>query len=215
MNINTFIKATTFSFLFIFTIAAKGQSNDRWVKGEVDLVSGKTIRGNIQFDLETNELLVITNNQKAKLFTSVNVESFQVIDDEAEMSRYFFSLPYKVEKHYEKNIFFELLSEGHITLLSRSVWSEVPVYYQDPNGMVTNTYSRSIVLEQFYFILEDGEIITSEPTIKDLLANGIFPEIAASDITSFVKRQKLKIHKRVDMITLINFYNRNRTNYIN
>lgn len=215
MNINIFR-----SFILLLSLSsayytANGQSGNRWVKGEVDLISGKTIRGNIQFDLETNEILVITNNQKAKLFTSVNVESFQVIDDDAEISRYFFSLPYRVEKHFEKNIFFELLNEGHITLLSRSVWSEIPVYHQEANGMVTNTYSRSIVIEQFYFILENGEIITAEPTIEDLLANGVFPSKAETDITTFTKSQKLKIYKREDMIALIQFYNRNRTNYIN
>lgn len=194
-------------FLSILPVFAFGQkySMEFWHDGEMDLEKGKTMRGKIKYDLETESIQFMEGNV-LRSFSSSNVDAFQIVDALDNRVRYFYSLPYTILGQFQRNKFFELLTEGYYTLLAREKLVERVRNVNDPFSPVGFNTVRYFYLEyDFYLVGPDGEIVQvqgSRP--KDVIE---YFKGKEDQLTSYIKENRLHLEEWRDMTKLVNFYN--------
>ena len=122
-------------------------------EGELVLLDGDTLRGQIKYDLE-NDLIQIVVNETVQTYSSRKILFFSIYDKTVDMFRNFYSIPYEVQPNYEIPILFEVLYEGKLSLLAREaiVTETVPQYSYMYRSSVNMTRTR---LDYEYYFLDD------------------------------------------------------------
>ena len=197
------------SLILLLTISVVGHaqkySMDFWHDGEMDVNSGKTLRGKIKYDLEAESIQFMEGNV-LRSYSASNVDAFQIVDALDNRVRYFYSLPYTYQNQYQKNHFFELLTEGYFTLLAREKLVERVRNVNDPFSPVGfNTY-RVFFLEYDFFLVDpSGEIISitsSKPKEVIEILKG-----KEEKLETYIKQNRLRLEEWEDMTKLVSYYN--------
>lgn len=192
-------------FLFLIlvlvsTVQAQQFAFEYWHAGKAVLDSGDTLRGNIKYDMQS-DILQIQIENKLESFTARKILFFEIFDGTVKRYRNFYSLPYSAAGQYKVPIFFELMTEGDVTLLCREALeyrtSTSPFYYY-------GTYSR-LVLVYKYFILRDNGNIEEFKGKKndwyDLMRK------KQSEVEQFVKSNKLDLDDKYELQRVVEYYN--------
>lgn len=200
-----------FSFLILlisFAVsAAKAQDlpNEMWHPGMVVLDSEDTLKGKIQYDFESN-LLQYSVDKRIRTFSSQNVLYFSFHCQFFKRFRYVYSLPYQIKGRMNAPIFFEILEEGRITLMTREfVITESSNRFGNPLYNSSRNFSgRKILTYDYYLLTENGDIDELSEKKKDL-----YPYFGGlSDIMKdYIKENRLKVDKQVDLIEIIDHFN--------
>lgn len=189
-------------FIFSLSIVAKAQQwpFELWHEGKVILVSGDTLKGLVKYDLQQD--LVQYNSQRGgvEAYTARKVLYFEIFDTTVGQYRQFFALPYNATTGYRTPVFFELLEEGKITLLTREKLEyrtySSPYYY--------GSYSRMELTYKFYLLEENGSITEFIGKKSDLLQ---LMKRHAQEVEDFMRQNKLSIDDRHDFARIVNYYN--------
>lgn len=197
-----------FCFLFTFLPSyAQQLSKDFWHDGEVNLFSGETLKGRLWYDLD-NDNIQLQYGGALKSFSAFQVESFDFFDEIMKMPRTFYALPYSKKDGYTTPVFFELFTEGYLSLLNREI-----ITYRTtmPMGFWGWGYrpfmGASIpVLEDSYYVLlvKDEKVVKISDIKKDL-----FPMMAdkSQEVEGFIGANRIRLDRRGDLIRLFDFYN--------
>src|SRR5688572_26176927 len=126
----------------LITITANAQewAFELWHDGKMVLTTGDTLRGLIKYDLQQD--LVQYNNKKGSIqaYTARKVLFFEIFDSTVDQYRQFYALPYNASTGYRAPVFFELLAEGKMTLLTRESLEyqtvSSPYYYGSYNKLI-------------------------------------------------------------------------------
>jgi hypothetical protein len=173
---------------------------DLWHDGKLVLESGDTIKGSIKYDL--NDLLQIKYSGRLESFTARKVVFFEIFDQSYKRYRDFYSLPFSSTGGYKTPVFFEILTEGKITVLSREkieyrTYSSPMFYY--------GGYSSRLVLVNIYFLLrENGNIEQFSGKRSDwynLMGN------RENDVHEYAKENRLDLDRKYDLKRVIDYYN--------
>ncbi len=189
-------------------------SLESWHRGNVTLNDGRTIEGSLMYNFDKNSLLVKTPEGKTFSFSAMGVTAFEITDAIKGKQRQFYAIPYQTDEQYKRPIFFELLLESDIALLSREtiVEEQVPIgaIYGIGMGMAipyTPMNYRLVKREVFsYYMLDKDNKIT-------LLEHNDAKKLAAqfgekrSQIASFIESNKLNLKNPEDMIRLFVYVN--------
>jgi hypothetical protein len=199
------------SFIFMLLalpgLEAQQLSRDFWHDGEVNLFSGETLKGKLRYDLE-NDNIQLQYGGTIKSYSAFQVESFQFFDEIMKMPRSFYALPYTKSGDYETPTFFELFTEGFLTLLNREMITYRTTY---PAGFWGWGYRPMMgasipVLEDAYYILEmKNEKVIKVTDIKKQL-NELMGD-KAQEVESFVNANRIRVDRRGDLVRLFDFYN--------
>lgn len=189
-------------FLVLLTSVVYSQRfpSDFWHEGKMVLEDGDTLRGNIKYDLQ-NDLLQLESNNRLESFTARKVLFFEIFDKTIKHYRQFYSLPYTTSGQYKAPVFFELLSEGKITLLCR----EALEYRNYPSSFYYYGSTTRLVLVNKFFLLKDNGTI--EPFIGkrsdliDLLGNQGEP------VEKYMKANKLNVDDKYEFAQIVSYYN--------
>jgi len=189
-------------FLVLLTSVVYSQRfpSDFWHEGKMVLEDGDTLRGNIKYDLQ-NDLLQLESNNRLESFTARKVLFFEIFDKTIKRYRQFYSLPYTTSGQYKAPVFFELLSEGKITLLCR----EALEYRNYPSTFYYYGSTTRLVLVNKFFLLKDNGTI--EPFIGkrsdfiDLLGNQGEP------VEKYMKGNKLNVDDKYEFAQIVSYYN--------
>ncbi|MFT6867671.1 MAG: hypothetical protein ACJA08_002515 [Cyclobacteriaceae bacterium] len=197
------MRNTLFLSLLLFAIVCRAQnfSSEVWHDGYAVTVEQDTIRGFIKYDMVSNIILVSRNNV-VQSFSSHKVFYVQIFDKLVENYRQFYSIPYSVNFDYEVPILFEVLYEGPLSLLSREAITTETV--NSASGLYGNSFMREVVNYSYYFLDKQGKIDFFSGRKADLL------EIMAkkqSQITNFIKKNKMDTGNIRDLIRITAFYN--------
>jgi hypothetical protein len=171
-----------------------------WHHGEVVLVNGDTLTGLVKYNLAKNIVeFGKGDTRRPDIFIAARVVSFKVQDVSSNRIRKFFTLPYAVSSNYETMVFFELLVDGEITILSREFLrmiaaSPTPAY---PEAART-------VLGYKFFLLDNAGIVEIDDLEKKLI--GYFGE-KAKQVEDYVRDEQLTFEKDGDVQKIISFYN--------
>jgi hypothetical protein len=171
-----------------------------WHEGKVVLDGGDTLRGKLQYNMQT-ELVQLQTNQKLETLTPRKVVFFEIFDQTVNRYRQFYSLPFALTGQYKAPVFFELLTEGKLTLLSRE-----KLEYRTYSSFYFygGTYTRLVLTNLYYLLKENGTIQEFNGKRND------FYELMGSkkdEVEKYVKANRLDFANKYNVVRIIEYYN--------
>jgi hypothetical protein len=200
LTIKTILFAVAFLPVFHTTSAQRYFPSELWHDGKMVLVSGDTLKGLLKYDFQENLVQFVLNNQKAEIFHARKVLYFEIFDETVHKYRKFFALPYSNASNYKAPVFFELLEEGKITLLSR----ELVEYKTYNNAFYGGSYSRLVQNYYYYLLKEDGTLEDfrgSKNDLIDLMGN------KGKSVEKYIKANRLDFDDKYDVARIVAYYN--------
>ena len=182
-----------------FTAHAQQWAFESWHDGKIVLESGDTLKGLIKYDLQ-QDLVQYNKKGSIEAFGARKVLYVEIFDQSVNKYRQFFSLPYSATGSYRTPVFFELLSEGKITLLTR----ESLEYRTYSSPYYFGSYTRQVLVYR-YFILQENGVITEFVGKKNDLLNLMGKH--AKDVDEYIKVNKLKMEDPGDFTKIVAYYN--------
>lgn len=171
-----------------------------WHEGKIILDSGDTLKGSVKYDMQTDLLQYqLENNHQS--FSARNAVFFEIFDATIKQYRQFYSLPYSVSSGYKTPVFFELLTEGKITLLSR----EALEYRTYSNSFYYYGNNTRLILVYKYFMLQENGSITEYIGKKDDWLD--FMGNQAKEVEKYAKANKLSFDDKYELVKIISYYN--------
>lgn len=198
------IKHIAFSAVLFLTVhqgfSQRNWPSELWHEGRIVLTDGDTLRGMLKYDFQQNLVQYTVTNRQAEIYTARKILFFEIFDETVHKYRKFFVLPYSNPSNYKAPMFFELLEEGKITLLSR----ELLEYKTYNNAFYGGSYSR-LVLTHYYFLLkEDGSIEDFRGNRNDLLS---LMGNKSRTVEKYAKENRLDFDDKYDMAKIVAYYN--------
>jgi len=188
--------------LVLATVVAHGQPwpSELWHEGQVVLDTGDTLKGKIKYDLKQDLIQYNVPNQRTDAFSARKVLSFEIFDESVRRYRQFFALPYAGQSQYRTPVFFELLTEGKLTLLSR----EAIEFRTYSSPYYLGSYSREILVNHYFFLDNEGNIQEFKGTKADLMN---LMGKKSDDVEKYMKTNRLKIDDKYDFAQVVAYYN--------
>ncbi len=174
--------------------------SELWHPGKLVLDTGDTLKGTIKYDLP-NDLLQFQASNKNETFTSRKVLLFEIFDGTSKEYRQFYSLPYAAAGGYKAPVFFELLEEGKITLLSRE--SIEYRTYSNPYSYY-GSYSRMVLVHKYYLLEENGDIREFNEKKNDWLA---LMGNKGEEVQKYAKANRLSFDDKNELSKIVAYYN--------
>ena len=186
--------------LCIATSAQRNWPSELWHDGKIVLVEGDTLKGLVKYDFQQNLVQYIVNNKKAEIYSAKKVLFFEIFDETVHKYRRFFVLPYVNTSNYKAPVFFELLEEGKMTLLSR----ELLEYRTYNNSFYGGSYSRLVQTYSYFLLKEDGTIEDFRGNKNDLIA---MMGNKGKDVEKYIKANRLDFDDKYDVARIVAYYN--------
>lgn len=191
-----------FLLLFVLTISgAIGQQFpfEFWHEGKVVLETQDTLKGKVKYDPQ-NDLIQLERNGRFETFTSRKAVFYEIFDQGLNNYRQFYALPYSVNGGYKTPVFFELLTEGKLTLLSR----ETLEYRNTSAGYFYGSVTRLVLVHKYFLLDEDGGINAVIGDKNDFLA---MMDSRQEEVRKYIKANRLNLERRPDIVRAIAYYN--------
>ena len=194
--------SSVFVLLFFLSVTVEAQQfpSDLWHEGKIILLEGDTLKGNIKYDLQQDLVQYGIADQRTTAFSARKVLFFEIFDTSVRKYRQFFALPFTTTSGYKAPVFFELLEEGKMTLLSRE--SVEYRTYSSPYYM--GSYSRLVLVYKYYFLDEKGNISEFTGNKNDLLE---LMNKKSDEVEKYIKANKLKFDDKYDFARIVAYYN--------
>ena len=191
-----------FALLFFLSVPVVAQQfpSDLWHEGKIILLEGDTLKGNIKYDLQQDLVQYGIADQRTTAFSARKVLFFEIFDTSVRKYRQFFALPFTTVSGYKAPVFFELLEEGKMTLLSRE--SVEYRTYSSPYYM--GSYSRLVLVYKYYFLDEKGNISEFTGNKNDLLN---LMNKKSDEVEKYIKANKLRYDDKYDFARIVAYYN--------
>jgi hypothetical protein len=188
--------------LFFMTLQVHGQQfpSDLWHDGKIILLEGDTLRGSVKYDLQQDLVQYSVANQHITAYSARKVLFFEIFDTSVRKYRQFFALPFSTVSSYRAPVFFELLEEGKMTLLSRE--SIEYRTYNSPYYM--GSYSRLVLVYKYFIMDEHGNITEFTGNKNDLLD---LMNKKSDEVEKYIKANKLKYDDKYDFAKIVAYYN--------
>ncbi len=198
------MKAKSALIIYLFfgltTSYAQQFAFEYWHEGKIVLETGDTLKGAVKYDMQS-DLLQFQENEKNQSFTARKVLFYEIFDVTTKQYRQFYSLPYSVSNGYKAPVFFELLSEGKITLLCR----EALEYRSYSSSFYSFGSTTRLILVYKYFLLQDdGNIVDYVGKKNDWLdLMGKY----SGDVQRYAKANKLSFDDKSELVKIVAYYN--------
>ncbi len=187
--------------LLIVCLSAEAQQFpfELWHEGKIVTEQGDTLKGLVNYNMQT-DLLQLQANRKLESFTARKVLYCEIFDATVKRYRQFFSLPYALSGEYKAPVFFELLCEGKITLLTR----EYLEYRTFTYGYGFGSYTRLVLVQRYFLLKENGNVEEFRGKRGDWLD---MMKSRADDVSKFAKQNRLSFDEKYELSQIIDYYN--------
>jgi len=195
------MKKLLFVFALLISLAAEAQqfSFEFWHNGYLILEGGDTLKGQLKYNLQTDLLQLKTANH-LETYTARKVVFFEIFDAITKDYRKFYSLPYAANNGYKAPVFFELLTEGKMTLLAR----ESVEYKTYSSFYYYGSYTRLVLVYKYFLLGENGEISEFRGKRNDWLYEmGNYGD----EVQKYAKSNKLDFDEKKDLTRIVEYYN--------
>ena len=194
-----------FALTFFFTLAhsnlqAQQWPFELWHEGKIILESGDTLRGLIKYDFAQDLVQYNFDDKRTEAFSARKVLYFEIFDNTVRKYRQIFALPYTNSSGYRAPVFFELLEEGKMTLLSR----ELLEYRSNTSPYYLGSFTRQVLVNKYFFLDEKGNITEFTGNKSDLLN---LMGKKSDDVEKYIKTNKLKYDDKYDFARIVAYYN--------
>lgn len=170
-----------------------------WHEGKIIRDIGDTLKGSIRYNLERNIVEYSPDDRTVTVFTPRKVLFFEIFDNTVHRYRQFFALPYAEGGSYETPMFFELLTEGKITLLSK----EAVEVRSDPR-FYGGFYNRQVLVYSYFIMNDKGKIVPfsgKRNDLRDLMGRH------ADAVDDYIRVNRLRVEERADLARAVAYYN--------
>jgi hypothetical protein len=181
-------------------VAAQKFPSDLWHEGKIVLLEGDTLRGSVKYDLQQDLVQYGVANERTTAYSARKVLFFEIFDNSVRRYRQFFALPFTTTSGYKAPVFFELLEEGKLTLLSRE--SVEYRTYNSPYYM--GSYSRLVLVYKYYFLDDKGNISEFTGNKNDLIQ---LMKNKGDEVEKYIKANKLRHDDKHDFSRIVAYYN--------
>jgi hypothetical protein len=186
--------------LIAHVATAQQWSFELWHEGKVILTEGDTLKGLVKYDFQNDLVQLIEANRKAEVYTARKVLFFEIYDETVKRYRQFYALPYGIAGNYKAPVFFELLQDGKMTLLSRE-HLETRNY---STSYYMGSYSKVILVNKYFFLEENGDIFEFNGNRNDLLN---LMGKKGDDVENYMKANHLRFDDKYDLTRIVAYYN--------
>lgn len=190
------------AFCILLSASAKAQNwpFELWHEGKIVLLTGDTLKGLVKYDLQQDLVQYNLPDKKTEAYTARKVLFFEIFDGTVHRYRQFFALPYSTAGNYKAPIFFELLEEGKMTLLSREA-----IEYRTYNSpYYVGSYTRQVLVYKYFFLEENGmitEFVGNKSDLLNLMGR------RSEDVEKYMKANRLKVDDKYDFARIVAYYN--------
>ena len=173
-----------------------------WHSGHAVLTTGDTLNGEVKYDL-VNDIIRVNTGSKIHTLSARKIFFFEIFDVTVDTYRQFYVLPFNVTTDYKASLIFEVIFEGHMTLLARETivnkTSQYNSYYWSGG-----TYTRQVLSYDFYFLDNKGNITFYTKKKRDLIS---ILSNRRSEIDKYIRKNSLKVDKKRDLARIVSYYN--------
>jgi len=197
--------ARLIALVLFFTLAnikvsAQQWPFELWHEGKIILESGDTLRGLVKYDFAQDLVQYNFDDKRTEAFSARKVLFFEIFDNTVNKYRQIFALPFTNSTGYRAPVFFELLEEGKMTLLSR----EVLEYRNYTSPYYIGSFTRQVLVNKYFFLDQKGNIAEFTGNKTDLLN---LMGKKSDDVEKYIKANKLKYEDKYDFARIVAYYN--------
>lgn len=171
-----------------------------WHEGKIVLLDGDTLKGFVKYNLQQDLVQYNLTDKVVEAFSARKILFFEIFDATVHKYRQFYALPYSSSSGYKAPVFFELLAEGKMTLLTR----EALEYRTYNSPYYIGSYSRQVMAYKFFILDEKGNIQEFTGTKHDLLK---MMGKKSEEVEKYMKSNRLKFDDRYDLAKIVAYYN--------
>jgi hypothetical protein len=182
------------------TSRAQQWPSELWHEGKIVLAEGDTLRGLIKYDFQQDLVQYNLSDKRTEAFSARKILYFEIFDNSVRKYRQIFALPYTNTSGYRAPIFFELLQEGKLTLLSR----ESLEYRTYNSPYYIGSFSRQVLVNKYFFLDEKGNITEFTGNKSDLLD---LMGKKSDEVEKYIKANRLKYDDKYDFARIVAYYN--------
>lgn len=181
-------------------VSAQQWPFELWHEGKIVLESGDTLRGLVKYDFQQDLVQYTPDDKKTEAFSARKVLFFEIFDNTVKKYRQIFALPFTNSTGYRAPVFFELLEEGKMTLLSR----EVLEYRNYTSPYYVGSFTRQVLVNKYFFLDQKGNITEFTGNKSDLLN---LMGKKSDDVEKYIKANRLKYDDKYDFARIVAYYN--------
>lgn len=213
---------TVFTLLYLLPNLSSAQFRSsidvqEWPEGRIILTSGDVLEGPVTYYRQQDIINVTHEDGTITSLTPVNVEEFVLKEMPTGLPHLFKTYRWDLGKDYtdfKKPTFFEQLSEGKLSIISRETYLTHDISHAGnlrPSGNYYDNTALSAgdgwierVKRLYYVLLPDGDIVTLRNVRKDLFK--LFGK-KAPKVKEFIKVNNLGYEKPHELVAIVNYYN--------
>lgn len=201
------MKKVLVALFFISGIAHTGQaaappylSQGFWCPGQVTLTDQRVVAGEINYDLKYNAIQV-RHNDVVRTYTAEKIAHFEFFDQVKHRERHYVAIDQQLDEGYQRKTFFEVLTEGDLTILRKSKYVRKPRVTEDPRA--PHIYLNAVCRHDYY-VYNQGEFFE----INDFKEQ-VLPLMSGYEelVQQYIKRCKLKLRKINEQMRVVHLYN--------
>jgi hypothetical protein len=181
-------------------VSAQQWSFEYWHEGKAVLESGDTLKGKIKYEID-KDLIQIDVQGALQSLTSRKVIFYEIFDAVSGRYRQFYSVPFSLTGGYKAPTFFELLSEGKLTLLAREALENRSYntgYY------AYGTINRLVLVDKYFVLDEKGNVNPFSGKRADLLE---LMKSRDEEIKRFMRTSNVDMDRKSDVVRTFAYYN--------
>jgi hypothetical protein len=188
--------------LFFSGVAVFAQqwSFEYWHDGKAVLESGDTLKGRIKYEID-KDLIQVDVKGSMQSLTSRKVVYYEIFDAVSGRYRQFYSIPFSLSGGYKTPTFFELLSEGKLTLVAREAL-ENRSYNTGYYGY--GTINRLVLVDKYFVLNEQGDINPFSGKKNELLE---LMKNREDEIKRFIRTSNVNLERKSDVVRTFAYYN--------
>ena len=177
------------------------------------LTTGDTIKGKIKYNLQ-EEVIQIENKDKVATFNAAQLTYFEVKPDRLREERVFYSIPLRNKAGYFQPRFYELMSQGEVSLLGREYIAVVtqagntsfirPMNSSFASIVMSSANTRKFMAYKLFLANSKGDVIPLGETVKSTV-NAFGNN--KGNLRKFIKEQEMTLLNVFDFVKLVKYYN--------
>lgn len=170
-------------------------------EGRVTMKNGDIFKSNLRFDIHASEMQFRIKENIYALTKQDDIQSIEIGTMKFLYSNYQSSKAGNKQPVYS---YFEVVREGAVKLLEKK---NIRIQDPEPPKLYQEAKPAKFIIKDETFFLKSGDLpavkIKSQKDIKSFFAGNA----KVSEITSFLKKEKLNCNKKDDLIQIVDFVN--------
>ena len=171
-----------------------------WCTGKVILDNDVVLEGKFSYDLKFEALQVKTGDL-VRTYTAENIVDFEMFDPIKYRHRKYVAVDHSMKEGYKRKTFFEVLSDGEITILRKSKYVRRPRVTEDFRA--PHIYLNAVCRHTYYIYHQE-----KFTELEDFRAQ-VMPLMSSyqQEVNDYVQKCRLKLKEIHEQMRVINLYN--------